>query len=60
MTWEELALSDCQQLQTLVAKYGAREVWEAGLEVLGFPPAWQPSLNDAAKIQQHLEAVRGE
>ena len=47
-------MKDVEALQPFIMEFGCREVWEAGLHVLGFPPTWKPSLNDLIKLREYL------
>jgi hypothetical protein len=39
----------------MVEKYGWFRVYEAGLELIGFPPTWDPSLKQLLAIKSYLE-----
>ena len=45
-------------LLPLAEKYGPAPVWFAGIEALGWPPTWQPSLRDVLRISEYLEKGR--
>ncbi len=51
---------DTPKLVPLAQRFGGSAVWKAGIEVLGFPPTWQPSTSDVLKIQEYLETKRKE
>jgi len=42
-------------VQPLVARFGARGVYEAGLWALGFPPTWIDRAHELIELRQHLE-----
>lgn len=48
-------MADVPQLQPLIQRFGAEEVWQAGLDVLGWPIAWQPSTGDLLRVKERLE-----
>ncbi|MFG0260995.1 MAG: hypothetical protein ACF788_01195 [Novipirellula sp. JB048] len=41
-------------IQGIVQRFGAEAVWQSGIEVLGFPPSWEPSIDDSLLILKHL------
>jgi hypothetical protein len=47
-------LRDATPLAGLIAERGAETVWKTGIERLGFPPSWLPSVADALEIQAAL------
>jgi len=42
-------------LVNLVERYGAKEVWHTGMDVIGYPPSWSIGITDALKIATALE-----
>ena len=44
-----------KSLKEEVARYGAQRVYEAGLEVLGYPPTWAQSQAEYTAIFNALE-----
>jgi len=52
-------LQDAKHLQGLIEKYGAKEVWQTGIDTLGYPPSWDVGVTHAMKIQDALEERLG-
>lgn len=42
-------------LYGLMNRFGGYRTWLAGLDVLGWPPTWNPSTQELLKIQTNLE-----
>lgn len=51
--WEE-SLRSMPALRPLLDEFSAERIWKVGLEVLGFPPTWAPSINDLMKVKEAL------
>lgn len=42
-------------LHGLMERFGGYRVWNVGIEVLGFPPTWNPSTREILLLQETLE-----
>ena len=49
-------MQDTPAIQGLIKKYGARAVWDAGLEANGFPITWAPRSTDIIALAASLES----
>jgi hypothetical protein len=49
------SVESTDEIRPLVAKYGWRRVWRVGIDVLGYPPTWEPSLIEVLNLKSELE-----
>lgn len=49
------SVESTDEIRPLVAKHGWRRVWRVGLDMLGYPPTWEPSLLEVLNLKSELE-----
>lgn len=48
-------MDDVRLLQPLIAKFGARRVWEEGMEFFGYPVTLDLDISQVLSLRQYLD-----
>jgi hypothetical protein len=55
--WFEALLAKDKLLGPLTKQYGAEQVWNVGIEVLGYAPTLQHSIGEVMRVVKRLEEL---